>query len=91
VEFPDAVRPYSLDANNQPNYSVNATCTLKHPDPAYNGYLGDNLATYPAKAIKLTDNGFTLQATVGLIFDDDAINSLIDVYSFKYSVIGRKQ
>jgi hypothetical protein len=91
VTFPDAVRPYSLDANNQPNYSVNATCTLKHPDTAYNTYLWDNLPAYPVKAIKLTDNGFTLQATVGLIFDDDDINSQINVYSFKYSVIGRKQ
>lgn len=91
VEFPDGVRPYSLDANLQPNYSVNATCTLNHPDPAYRTYLLDNHPAYPAKAIKLTDNGFTLQATVGLIFDDDAINSLINVYSFKYSVIGRKQ
>ena len=91
VEFPAAVRPYSLDFNSQPNYSVSATCTLKHSDSAHNAFLIENMATYPAKAIKLTDNGFTLQATVGLIFDDDAINSLINVYSFKYSVIGRKQ
>lgn len=91
VEFPDQVKPYSLDANSLPNYSVSATCSLKHPDSTYNTHLKNYMATYPAKAINLTENGFTLQTTVGLIFDDDAINSLIDVYSFKYSVIGRKQ
>lgn len=91
VDIPDAVKPYSLDANHNPRYTVNATCELFYNDPVYNGYLNDYKSSYPVEVIKKTNSKFTLKTTVGFIFDDDAINRQISVSSFKYTVVGTKQ
>jgi hypothetical protein len=91
VDLPDAVKPYSLDSDGSPRYTVNASCELFYNDPVYNGYLRDNKSAYPVEVINRTHSKFTLKATVGLIFDDDAINRLISVSSFKYTVVGTKQ
>lgn len=91
VEFPDEVKPYSTDIHTRPNYTINASCELTHTDATINGYLKANKSCYPVEAINLTVNGFTLKTTVGLIFDDDQINRSIQVLSFKYTVVGRKQ
>lgn len=91
VILPDAVKPYSVDNNGSPKYTVNATCELSHNDPIYNGYLRDYKSAYPVEVIKRTKNQFTLKATVGFIFDDDSINIAISAASFKYTVVGTKQ
>lgn len=91
VTMPDAVKPYSLDNKGNPKYTVTATCELFHNEPVYNGYLRDYKSAYPVEVIKRTKNQFTLKATVGFIFDDDAINTQITVSSFKYTVVGTKQ
>lgn len=91
VDLPDAVKPYSVDNNNNPKYTVTASCELFHNEPTYNGFLRDYKSTYPVEVIKRTNSKFTLKTTVGFIFDDDTINTQISISGFKYTVVGTKQ